>query len=81
MKENLYLTQDLAIINYNAAYPRTEIELLNSADFANVLRYFIDYTKEHMEDLYYYILNGKTEREATFEMIKFVKTDDCAGTG
>lgn len=73
MKENLYLTQDLAIINYNAAYPRTEIELLNSADFANVLRYFIDYTKEHMEDLYYYILNGKTEREATFEMIKLLR--------
>ena len=73
MKENLYLSKDLAIINYNVAYPRTEIDLLNSADFANVLRNFIDYTKEYLEDLYYYILNGKTEREATFEITKLLR--------
>lgn len=73
MKENLYLNQDLAIINYNAAYPRTEIELLNSTEFADVLRNFIDYAKEYSEDLYYYILNGKTEREATFEIIKLAR--------
>ena len=31
MKENLYLNGGLAIINYNAAYPRTEKDLLSSA--------------------------------------------------
>ena len=47
MKENLYLNGGLAIVNYNAAYPRTEKDLLSSADFANFLRNFIDYAKEN----------------------------------
>lgn len=73
MKENLYLNGGLAIINYNAAYARTEKELLSSADFANFLRNFIDYAKENLEDIYFYILNGKTPREATFEMTKLLR--------
>ncbi len=73
MKENLYLNGGLAIINYNAAYPRTEKDLLSSADFANFLRNFIDYAKEELEDIYTYILNGKTPREATFEMTKLLR--------
>lgn len=73
MKENLYLNDGLAIINYNAAYPRTEKDLLSSADFANFLRNFIDYAKENLEDIYFYILNGKTPREATFEMTKLLR--------
>lgn len=73
MKENLYLNGGLAIINYNAAYPRTEKDLLSSADFANFLRNFIDYAKEELEDIYTSILNGKTPREATFEMTKLLR--------
>lgn len=73
MKENLYLNGGLAIVNYNAAYPRTEKDLLSSADFANFLRNFIDYAKEELEDIYTYILNGKTPREATFEMTKLLR--------
>lgn len=73
MKENLYLNGGLAIVNYNAAYPRTEKDLLSSADFANFLRNFIDYAKENLEDIYTYILNGKTPREATFEMTKLLR--------
>lgn len=73
MKENLYLNGGLAIINYNAAYPRTEKDLLSSADFANFLRNFIDYAKENLEDIYLYVLNGKTPREATFEMTKLLR--------
>lgn len=73
MKENLYLNGGLAIINYNVAYPRTEKDLLSSADFANFLRNFIDYAKENLEDIYLYVLNGKTPREATFEMTKLLR--------
>lgn len=73
MKENLYLNGGLAIINYNAAYPRSEKDLLSSADFANFLRNFIDYAKENLEDIYLYVLNGKTPREATFEMTKLLR--------
>jgi len=73
MRENLYLNKDLAIINYNTAYPRTEKDLLNSAEFRNFLHNFIDYAKDHLEDIYYYILNGKSAREATFEMTKLLR--------
>ena len=46
---------------------------MSSADFANFLRNFIDYAKEELEDIYTYILNGKTPREATFEMTKLLR--------
>lgn len=73
MKENLYLNQDLAIINYNTAYSRTPQELLSSPDFGNFVHNFIDHTKTQAEDLYYYALNGKTAREAAFEMTKLFR--------
>lgn len=73
MKENLYLNKDLAIINYNTAYSRTPQELLSSPDFGNFLRNFIDYTKDNLEDIYHYVLNGRTAREATFEMTKLLR--------
>lgn len=73
MKENLYLNKDLAIVNYNTAFPRTQHELLSSADFGNFLRNFIDYAKGNLEDVYHFVLNGKTPREATFEMTKLLR--------
>ncbi len=73
MKENLYLNDDLVIINYNATYPRSDKDVLASSEFANLLRHYIDYAKDHREDVYYYILNGKTPREAAFEMIKTLR--------
>lgn len=73
MKENLYLNKDLAIINYNTAYSRTPQELLSSPDFGNFLRNFIDYTKDNLVDIYHYVLNGRTPREATFEMTKLLR--------
>lgn len=73
MKENLYLKNDLVIINYNAAYPRSDKDVLASSEFANLLRHYIDYAQEHREDIYYYILNNKTPREAVFEMTKMLR--------
>lgn len=73
MRENFYLNKDLAIINYNTAFPRSQQELLRSPDFGNLLRNFIDYAKDNLVDIYQYILNGKTPREATFEMAKLLR--------
>lgn len=73
MKENLYLNKELAIINYNTAYSRTPQELLSSSDFANFIRNFMDYMKVNLEDLYYFVLNNRTPREATFELIKLFR--------
>lgn len=73
MKENLYMNDDLVIINYNAAYPLSDNDVLASPEFANVLRHYIDYAKDHREDIYYYLLNKKTPREAVFEMTKMLR--------
>lgn len=73
MKESLYLKDDLAIVNFNTAFPLTKQELLKSAEFGNFLRNFIDVAKDEHIDLYNYILNGKTPREATFEIIKLLR--------
>lgn len=73
MKENLYLNKNLAIINFNASYARNYQELLSSSTFANFVRNFIDDLKENNEDLYNYVLQNRTEREAAFEIVKLLR--------
>ena len=73
MKETLYLTDDLAIVNFSAGYATTGDQLLNSSTFSNFVHNFIDYLHENDEDLYYYAVNGKTAREATVEIIRLFR--------
>lgn len=73
MKEKLYLTKELAILNYSAGYAHTPDQLLNSSTFSNFVHNYLDYLKETYDDLYFYALNGKTAREATFEILKLFR--------
>lgn len=73
MKESLYLNKNLAIINFNASYARNSQELLSSSTFANFVRNFIEDLKNHNDDLYNYILQKMTEREAAFEIVKLLR--------
>lgn len=73
MKETLYLNKNLAIINFSRAYSRTYDEFLNSPTFHNFVRVYIDYLKDFDEDLYRFALNGKTPREANFEICKTLR--------
>lgn len=73
MKENLYLNKNIAIINFNASYARTTQEMLGSSTFANFVRNFIDELSKDNEDLYQYTLDGKTPREASFEIVKLLR--------
>lgn len=73
MKETLYLNKELAILNYSAGYARNPEQLLKSSTFSNYVHNFIDYLKEADEDLYYYVINGKTARESTVELIKLFR--------
>ena len=73
MKETLYLNKELAILNYGAGYARNPEQLLKSSTFSNYVHNFIDYLKEADEDLYYYVINGKTARESTVELIKLFR--------
>ena len=82
MKETLYLTKDLAIVNYSAGYAQNGDTLLNSTTFSGYVHNYIDYLKETHEDLYYFAVNGKTAREATndilrlFRMLRIFKIDE-----
>lgn len=73
MKEKLYLTKELAILNYSAGYAHTPDQMLNSSTFSNFVHNYLDYLKETNDDLYFYALNGKTAREATFEILKLFR--------
>lgn len=73
MKESLYLNRNVAIINFNASYARSSQELLSSSTFANLVRNFIDDLKINNEDLYNYVLQNITAREAAFEIVKLLR--------
>ena len=74
MKETLYLTNDLAIVNYSAGYAQNGDMLLNSTTFSNYVHNYIDYLKDTHEDLYYFALNGKTPR-SDYRNLKTVPYD------
>lgn len=73
MKETLYLNGDLAIINFAAEYANSGDQLLKSSTFSNFVHYYIDYLKEANEELYYYVVAGRTAREATVEILKLFR--------
>lgn len=73
MRETMYLTDDLAIVNFSANYSSTNEQLLNSSTFSNFVHNYIDYLRDVNDDLYYYILNNKTAREATVEVVKLLR--------
>lgn len=73
MKETLYLKRDLAIVNFATEYANSEEQLLKSATFSNFVHYYIDYLKEANEELYYYVVAGRTAREATVEVLRLFR--------
>ena len=73
MKETLYLNKDLAIVNFAAEYATSGDQLLKSPTFSNFVHYYIDYLKEANEELYYYVVNGRSAREATVEILRLFR--------
>ena len=51
MKESIYLNDDLAIVNFNKAYPKNGEVFLTSSTFSNFMRTYIEYLKNFDEDL------------------------------
>ena len=70
MKESIYMNEQIAIINFSASYVRYRSELLNSPVFRNVTELFIESLKTTNKELYRWVVNGKTIREAKVEIIK-----------
>ena len=73
MKEKLYLTDEIAIINFDMAYPASATELPKSSTFANFMMNYLESLEKEDKDLYFWVLNGKTPREANVEMSKLFR--------
>ena len=70
MRESIYMNDQLAILNFSASYVRTQSELLNCSEFRNFVEIFIESLKKNKRDLYNWVTNGRTVREAKVEIIK-----------
>ncbi len=68
MKEAIYINEQETILNFSAAYVHTSAELLNCPQFKNIVESFIESLKEDKKDLYKWVLNGKSIREAKVEI-------------
>lgn len=73
MKEKLYLTNDVAIINFDLAYPSGPLELTKSNTLANFTMNYIEHLENQDKDLYHWIVNGKTPREVNVELGKVMR--------
>ncbi|MGX8834995.1 hypothetical protein ACWG0P_12415 [Amedibacillus sp. YH-ame6] len=73
MKETLYLNNQLAIVNYSAGFAHSGDQLLNSSTFSNYIQNYLEFLKHNDEDLYNFAIDGKTPREATFEILKLFR--------
>ncbi|MGN1343535.1 MAG: hypothetical protein ACI4U3_03090 [Traorella sp.] len=73
MKESMYMNDQLAILNFSASYARNSTELLNNPDFRNTVEVFIESLKEDKKDLYHWVLNGRSVREAKVEIIRCLR--------
>lgn len=70
MRESIYMNDQLAILNFSASYVRTQSELLNCPEFRNFVEIFIESLKKNKRELYNWVTNGRTVREAKVEIIK-----------
>ena len=69
MRESIYMNDQLAILNFSASYVRTQSELLNCPEFRNFVEIFIVSLKKNKRELYNWVTNGRTVREAKVEII------------
>ncbi|MEG0275225.1 MAG: hypothetical protein RR690_08850, partial [Longicatena sp.] len=63
----------LAIVNYSAGFAHSGDQLLNSSTFSNYIQNYLEFLKHNDEDLYNFAIDGKTPREATFEILKLFR--------
>ncbi len=80
MKEPIYMNEQMILLNYSAKYVRSTYELLHSSQFMNIVEIFIEQMAKEKPDLYQYVINGKSIREAKVEItrcLRMLLTLDC----
>ncbi len=82
MKEKLYLTKDIAIVNFDLAYPSSLGDITSSNTLSNFIMNYIEHLSNADKELYNWVLNGKSAREANvdlskvFRQLMVLKTDE-----
>ena len=73
MKEKLYLTEDIAILNFDLALPTTKSGLIKSEEFQAVCLRFIKHLARKDPDIYEWALAGGTEEEAVQALCRLAR--------
>ncbi len=73
MKEKIFLTDDIAIINFDLAYPNTKSGLIRSEEFRIFLIHYINSLKKTNPEMYNWALAGGSIEEAVEELSMFAR--------
>ncbi|MFV0382095.1 MAG: hypothetical protein ACK5KR_07745 [Breznakia sp.] len=63
MKEKLYLNGEVAIVNFDTAYPNNQNELVASNTLGIIVNAYLKNLEKYDKDFYVWITNGKTREE------------------
>lgn len=70
IENGLYLNNNLAIINFDLTYSSSSKEVLNGEPFKEFTRLYFNHLKKENNKLYNWLLNGKNEHDAIYEILK-----------
>lgn len=73
MKEKLYLTDDIAIVNFDLAYPSNLDDLVSSNTLSNFMMNYNEHLNKTDKEFYNWVVNGKSAREANVELGKVIR--------
>ncbi len=74
MKEQFYLTNDIAIINFDMGCPETKSGLLKTESFKYFAVKYMEYLKNSDPDLYAWASAGKPDRKAVDDICSLART-------
>ena len=73
MKEKIYLTDDMVILNFDLAYPESRSDLLKSKEFKAFVAHYLEYLRERDRRLYDWAVRDMSEKNAVQALCKFAR--------
>lgn len=73
MKERIYLTDDMAILNFDLAYPESRSGLLKSKEFKAFVAHYVSYLKGSNSHLYHWAVRDMTDKEGVEMLCRFAR--------
>jgi hypothetical protein len=73
MRESFYINKNNALINFSQRYYSTTNEIVSSDSFNGVILSYIKKVQEDYPNLHSFIVAGKSNEEATEDLVHLVK--------